>query len=218
MFPTGRRRAPSAPATAGRWFSPAKECKNGLANDVTFNFSNVKLPETVVYEISYNTNNHGPNPLGVASPVRLAERRDHRRAERRYVDRHDHLDRRRRRTLASATTRPPCSSRQATGAELAPGTTRRGLLLAGPCVQPSRLRRNRQPRSPTARASTGRVRPAERRPERETSASDGFALAREGPDTSAPPPQDGARGGEKRLRDSFAVRAAGEPLDCFVCP
>ena len=43
---------------AGKWYSPAKECKNGLANDVTFNSftpSNVTLPDTVVYEISYNT-------------------------------------------------------------------------------------------------------------------------------------------------------------------
>ena len=39
---------------AGKWMSPTKECKNGLANDVTFNFSNVTLPDTVVYEISYN--------------------------------------------------------------------------------------------------------------------------------------------------------------------
>ena len=35
--------------------TPAKVCKNGLANDVTFNFSNVTLPDTVVYEISYPT-------------------------------------------------------------------------------------------------------------------------------------------------------------------
>jgi hypothetical protein len=45
-------------ANAGKWMTPAKECKNGLANDVTFNSftpSNVTLPETVVYEISYPT-------------------------------------------------------------------------------------------------------------------------------------------------------------------
>lgn len=39
----------------GKWLTPAKLCKNGLANDVTFNFSNVTLPDTVVYEISYPT-------------------------------------------------------------------------------------------------------------------------------------------------------------------
>ena len=42
-------------ADAGKWMSPKDGCKNGLANDVTFNFSNVTLPDTVVYEISYNT-------------------------------------------------------------------------------------------------------------------------------------------------------------------
>ena len=35
--------------------SPKEGCKNGLANDVTFNFSNVTLPDTVVYAISYTT-------------------------------------------------------------------------------------------------------------------------------------------------------------------
>jgi len=46
---------------------PAKQCKNGIANDVTFNFSPVTLPEKVVYEISYNTNTAGLDPKGVAS-------------------------------------------------------------------------------------------------------------------------------------------------------
>jgi hypothetical protein len=53
----------------GQWYQPsAKTCKNGLANDVTFNFSGVSLPDTVVYEISYDTNNQGPNPEGVPGP------------------------------------------------------------------------------------------------------------------------------------------------------
>ena len=55
-------------ANAGKWYSPAKACKNGIANDVTFNFSNVTLPDTVQYEISYNTTNNGPTPLHVAGP------------------------------------------------------------------------------------------------------------------------------------------------------
>jgi hypothetical protein len=51
------------------WYSPSsKSCKNGLANDVTFNFSNVTLPDAVVYEISYDTNNYGPNPRHEAGP------------------------------------------------------------------------------------------------------------------------------------------------------
>jgi uncharacterized repeat protein (TIGR01451 family) len=48
--------SPKCTATdAGKWMSTKEGCKNGLANDVTFNFSNVKLPDTVVYAISYNT-------------------------------------------------------------------------------------------------------------------------------------------------------------------
>jgi hypothetical protein len=46
---------------AGKWLTPAKECKNGLATDVNFNFSNQHLPDTVVYEIAIDTSNHGPS-------------------------------------------------------------------------------------------------------------------------------------------------------------
>ena len=42
-------------ANAGKWMTPSKVCKNGLANDVTFNLSGAKLPDTVVYEISFLT-------------------------------------------------------------------------------------------------------------------------------------------------------------------
>ena len=57
------------PDRPGGWFQPSsKTCKNGLTNDVTFNFSNVMLPETVVYEISYDTSHYGPNPRQVAGP------------------------------------------------------------------------------------------------------------------------------------------------------
>lgn len=60
------------PSRPGGWYQPSsKTCKNGLADDVTFNFSHVTLPRTgtVKYEISYNTNTHGPTPSGVASPA-----------------------------------------------------------------------------------------------------------------------------------------------------
>ena len=54
----------------GKWYQPsAKKCFNGLATDVSFDFAgNVTLPNTVVYEISYDTNHYGPNPLHVAGP------------------------------------------------------------------------------------------------------------------------------------------------------
>jgi hypothetical protein len=51
--------------TGGRW-SDGTQCFNGLAANVTFDFSSqrVKLPETVVYGIAYNTSHYGPNPFG----------------------------------------------------------------------------------------------------------------------------------------------------------
>jgi len=49
-----------------KWYQAGtKTCYNGLANTVTFSFGgNVKLPDTVVYQISYNTSHHGPSPIG----------------------------------------------------------------------------------------------------------------------------------------------------------
>ena len=55
----------------GKWYQAAtKQCFNGLATDVTFtNFTgNVNLPDTVVYEISYNTSHYGPHPIGEGAP------------------------------------------------------------------------------------------------------------------------------------------------------
>ena len=67
-FDVPYRPSASPKCTDGKWLSPKDGCKNGLANDVTFNFSNVTLPATVVYEISYDTNNYGTNPQHVAGP------------------------------------------------------------------------------------------------------------------------------------------------------
>jgi hypothetical protein len=54
---------------AGKWYSPSsKTCFNGLYNEVTFNFSGVRLPDQVVYGIEYNTRDFGPAPTGVSGP------------------------------------------------------------------------------------------------------------------------------------------------------
>lgn len=54
---------------AGKWYSPSqKTCFNGFYNEVTFSFSGVRLPDQVVYGISYNTRDYGPAPTGVAGP------------------------------------------------------------------------------------------------------------------------------------------------------
>ncbi len=50
---------------AGKWYqSSSKTCFNGLADNVTFSFSGVTLPDTVVYGIVYNTTHFGPTPIG----------------------------------------------------------------------------------------------------------------------------------------------------------
>ena len=50
----------------GKWQTPSKECKNGIADDVTFNFSGEKLDPTVIYEISYGSTHYGSPVLGGA--------------------------------------------------------------------------------------------------------------------------------------------------------
>jgi hypothetical protein len=53
----------------GKWYSSGtKTCFNGLADNVTFNFSGVTLPSTVVYGIVFNTRDFGPTPTGVTGP------------------------------------------------------------------------------------------------------------------------------------------------------
>jgi hypothetical protein len=53
----------------GGWYQPATgKCFNGLATQVRFNFGgNINLPDTVIYDISYNTTHDGPNPTGEAA-------------------------------------------------------------------------------------------------------------------------------------------------------
>ncbi|HEY2374300.1 MAG TPA: hypothetical protein VGH82_17400 [Gaiellaceae bacterium] len=65
-FAVPYRPSASARCGDGRWYSnPLKTCFNGFADDVTFGFGgNVTLPDTVVYELSYNTSHYGPSPVG----------------------------------------------------------------------------------------------------------------------------------------------------------
>lgn len=52
---------------AGKWYQASTGiCYNGLANNITFNFSsqNLTLPNSVVYGIVYNTTSYGPSPIG----------------------------------------------------------------------------------------------------------------------------------------------------------
>jgi hypothetical protein len=59
-------------AFAGQTLSPtiawAADASTPTSTLVTFNFSGVTLPETLIYGISFNTNTSGYNPIGTAGP------------------------------------------------------------------------------------------------------------------------------------------------------
>ena len=59
---------PSCPD--GRWKSTDGTCKTGAAFKITFDLAslNVTLPDDFSYDVSYNTQTSGANPLGVAGP------------------------------------------------------------------------------------------------------------------------------------------------------
>jgi hypothetical protein len=59
-------RPSSASATVPRFWGNDGELHNGLDQTITFPM-NRKLGSDVVWTVSYNTANHGPSPLGVAS-------------------------------------------------------------------------------------------------------------------------------------------------------
>ena len=53
-------------AEAGEWFKNGQGCFNGLAHTITFTLSGLKtkLPRDVVWGVSYNSDNSGPEPIG----------------------------------------------------------------------------------------------------------------------------------------------------------
>jgi len=53
-------------ADAGKWKDATGVCKNGLAFKIAFDLHalNVTLPDTFIYEVLYNTNTQGPQPIG----------------------------------------------------------------------------------------------------------------------------------------------------------
>ena len=55
-------------AAAGEWYDRnLKTCFNGLATDITFEFNNTTVPDSVVYGIAYNTTHYGYSPIGEAA-------------------------------------------------------------------------------------------------------------------------------------------------------
>ncbi len=57
---------PACTSGPTKWMDSNGTCYNGLADNITFDFSSkdIALPSTVVYGISYNTDNYGPEPIG----------------------------------------------------------------------------------------------------------------------------------------------------------
>lgn len=59
-----------AACTDGRWMAADAVCYNGLAQEVSFDFTgmNVNLPDTFIYGLAYNTQSWGANPIGAPGP------------------------------------------------------------------------------------------------------------------------------------------------------
>ncbi len=58
-------------AEAGAWFdSKLGACFNGLATNISFNLSSLKLtlPNTIVFGVAYNTSDYGTPPYGDSTP------------------------------------------------------------------------------------------------------------------------------------------------------
>ena len=55
-------------ANLGEWYDAASAtCFNGEADNVTFSFPDVVVPNTVIYGIAYNTSDYGYSPYGDAT-------------------------------------------------------------------------------------------------------------------------------------------------------
>jgi hypothetical protein len=54
----------------GKWKGANGTCYNGFATKITFDLRsmNLNLPDTFAYDVTYNTSNYGPQPLGVSGP------------------------------------------------------------------------------------------------------------------------------------------------------
>jgi len=65
------RPSASPHCSSGAWFKNGQGCFNGLAHTIAFTLTGLKtkLPKDVVYGISYNSDNSGPEPLhGTGAP------------------------------------------------------------------------------------------------------------------------------------------------------
>lgn len=50
----------------GGWMASDGNCYHGIMSTVVFHLNGVNVPSTFVYGVSYNTSDHGPNPVGTA--------------------------------------------------------------------------------------------------------------------------------------------------------
>lgn len=60
---------PEATAGCGTAFAGNNGgCFNGLAQNVTFDFTGTDVPDSIIYGLSFNTQTYGANPIGVPGP------------------------------------------------------------------------------------------------------------------------------------------------------
>lgn len=59
---------PEASAGCGTGFGTSPDCYNGLAQNVTFNFTGTVVPDQIIYGLVFNTQSYGPSPTGASGP------------------------------------------------------------------------------------------------------------------------------------------------------
>jgi hypothetical protein len=57
-------------------FEYAGTCVDGVPDNITFNFPDVSVPDTVIYGISYNTSDAGTDPAGESTPCFVSQLED----------------------------------------------------------------------------------------------------------------------------------------------
>lgn len=62
------RPEPSGGACGGTTYDAGGTCYNGMATNVTFDFSGVIAPDEVIYGLAFNTETHGYSPTGIPGP------------------------------------------------------------------------------------------------------------------------------------------------------
>ncbi len=142
---------------AGEWFQEHHGCFNGKAANIVFNFSSLRLrlPGTVVYGVSYNTSDYGPEPIGDLTACHATPQGCPYDSLNVGLRRASRSDRSRIRARCSGTRRPPatCATRHrsSTCSTWTPRPAPAGPAISPPCSS------GRRPE--LSRSRSGRARP-----------------------------------------------------------